>query len=104
MIKFGQLVGITLLYVCQASTFEDEQQDALKRHQTDFNNIDENKDKWIDPTEVRTFFPEFTGMDVSAFFIAVDSNEDGLIDFNEFHEASTTFESGNLDLNDFRHY
>ena len=37
--------------------------------------------------------------DLSAFFIAADKNEDGLISFKEYMAASLNHEAGTLDLN-----
>jgi len=40
--------------------------------------------------------------DVSAFFIAADKNEDGLIDLDEYVHASLRQDSGELNLNDYK--
>jgi len=39
---------------------------------------------------------------ISAFFIAADKNEDGLIDLDEYVHASLRQDSGELNLNDYR--
>ena len=39
---------------------------------------------------------------VSAFFIAADKNEDGLIDLDEYVHASLRLDSGEFDLNDYK--
>ncbi len=41
---------------------------------------------------------------LTAFFIASDKNEDGLVDINEYLKASLAHELGNLDLNDHKVY
>ena len=40
--------------------------------------------------------------DLSSFFIAADRNEDGLISFSEYMQASLAHEDGDLDLNDYK--
>jgi hypothetical protein len=40
--------------------------------------------------------------DVSAFFIAADKNEDGLIDLDEYVHASLRQDRGELDMNDYK--
>ena len=40
--------------------------------------------------------------DLSSFFIAADRNEDGIISFSEYMQASLAHEDGNLDLDDYK--
>ncbi len=40
--------------------------------------------------------------DVTAFFIAADKNEDGMIDLEEYIHASLRTDSGKLNLNDYK--
>ena len=92
MKKFVYLIA----YVCALT---DEQRE---RYTKDFNIFDENKDGFIDPTEVRTTFANLGPQEVSSFFIAVDFNEDGLITLQEYLDGSLANEQGAMDLNDFR--
>ncbi len=48
---------------------------------------------------------QFRGLkqeDISAFFIATDKNEDGLITFEEYLAASLRHDDGELDLDDYK--
>ena len=58
----------------------------------------------IDAAEVRANLPKISSEDLSAFFIATDKNEDGLISFQEYMKASLMHEKGDLDLNDHKVY
>jgi Ca2+-binding EF-hand superfamily protein len=58
----------------------------------------------VDPSEVRRQFPHISQEELSAFFIASDKNEDGLIDYDEYLHASLENEDGNLDLEEFQVY
>ncbi len=42
--------------------------------------------------------------EISAFFIAADKNENGLIDLDEYLHASYEQDNGNLNLDDFMMY
>jgi hypothetical protein len=53
---------------------------------------------------VRRVFPRISQEELSAFFIASDKNEDGLIDFDEYIHASLEHEDGNLNLDEFSVY
>lgn len=45
-------------------------------------------------------FPSISQEELSAFFIAADKNENGLIDFDEYIHASLEHADGNLNLDD----
>jgi hypothetical protein len=47
---------------------------------------------------------DLLGVDLSAFFIAVDTNEDGVITPEEYEVGREQFDGNHLDLNDFRLY
>ena len=66
--------------------------------------FDQNQDNFVDAAEVRAQFPQISAEDLSSFFIASDKNEDGLISFSEYMQASLAHEEGNLDLNDYKVY
>jgi Ca2+-binding EF-hand superfamily protein len=51
---------------------------------------------------VRGQFKGLKQEEISAFFIAADRNEDGLITFEEYLEASLKHDDGELDLNDYK--
>jgi Ca2+-binding EF-hand superfamily protein len=53
---------------------------------------------------VRKVFPRISQEELSAFFIASDKDEDGLIDFEEYMHASLEHADGNLDLDEFQVY
>ena len=53
---------------------------------------------------MRTQFPQISAEDLSAFFIAADKNEDGLISFDEYMKASLSHEEGVLNLNSHKAY
>ena len=61
-------------------------------------------DGFVDPSEVRRVFPKISQEELSAFFIASDKNEDGLIDFDEYMHASLEHADGNLNLEEFQVY
>ena len=50
---------------------------------------------------MRRVFPRIFQEELSAFFIASDKNEDGLIDFEEYIHASLEHADGNLNLDEF---
>ena len=56
----------------------------------------------MDASEVRKHFVDLSQEDISAFFIAADKNEDGLVSFEEYLAASLRHDEGSLDLNDYK--
>ena len=58
----------------------------------------------MDAQEVRSVYPEISQVDLSAFFIATDKNENVLIDFDEYMHASLQYVDGSLNLEDFNIY
>ncbi len=58
----------------------------------------------MDAQEVRIVFPNIQQEELSAFFIAADKNENGLIDFDEYMHASYEHADGNLNLDDYHVY
>eukprot|EP00356_Strombidium_inclinatum_P001967 CAMPEP_0170479202 /NCGR_PEP_ID=MMETSP0208-20121228/519_1 /TAXON_ID=197538 /ORGANISM="Strombidium inclinatum, Strain S3" /LENGTH=96 /DNA_ID=CAMNT_0010751555 /DNA_START=24 /DNA_END=314 /DNA_ORIENTATION=+ len=94
----GLTLALTFVAVCSA------QQTSQQEHENDFMSFDANNDKFVDAAEVRSQFPQISAEDLSAFFIASDKNEDGLISFEEYMKASLAHEDGSLDLNDFKVY
>ena len=57
-----------------------------------------SQDGFVDAQEVRTVYAGIRQEDLSAFFIASDKNEDGLISFQEYNDASKNNAYGaNLD-------
>ena len=49
-------------------------------------------------------FPSISQEELSAFFIASDKSEDGLIDFDEYLHASLEHSDGSLNLDDLQVY
>ena len=78
------------------------QQTSEQEHKNDFMSFDSDGNGLIDASEVRMQFPQISAEDLSAFFIATDKNEDGLITFKEYMDASLSHESGGLDLNSYK--
>ena len=56
----------------------------------------------MDAQEVREVFQHLSQEELSAFFIAADKNENGLIDFDEYVHASLTHGDKDLTLDDFQ--
>jgi len=56
----------------------------------------------VDASEVRSQFRGLKQEDISAFFIAADKDEDGLITFEEYLAASLRHDDGQLDLDDYK--
>ena len=55
----------------------------------------------MDAQEVREVYKDLSQEELSAFFIAADKNENGLIDFDEYVHASLTHGDKDLTLDDF---
>lgn len=77
---------------------------SLEEHKRDFLSFDTNQDGKVDPSEVRRVFPRISQEELSAFFIASDKNEDGLIDFDEYLHASLEHADGSLNLDEYQIY
>ena len=60
----------------------------MARHEKDFLAFDQNQDNFVDASEVRAVHKNLKQEDISAFFIAADTNEDGLITIEEYIQAS----------------
>jgi hypothetical protein len=56
----------------------------------------------VDAQEVREVYQHLGQEDISAFFIAADRNENGLINFEEYVQASLTHGDRDLSLEDFQ--
>ena len=76
-------------------------QDSALEHKNDFIAFDLNHDGYVDASEVRSQFEGISQKDLSAFFIAADKNEDGMISLDEYIHASLKQDAGQLDLNKF---
>lgn len=76
--------------------------DALEeQHRNDFISFDRNQDGSVDAQEVREVYKNLSQEELSAFFIAADANENGLIDFEEYVAASLQHGDKDLTLEDF---
>ena len=64
------------------------EEDSRLRHEKDFLAFDINQDGFVDASEVRAVHKNLKQEDISAFFIAADKNEDGLITLEEYVNAS----------------
>ena len=80
----------------------DDSNDTVTQHKNDFIAFDLNQDSFVDASEVRRHFEGLSQEDISAFFIASDKDEDGLVTFEEYLAASLRHDEGNLDLNDYK--
>ena len=78
--------------------------EEINQHKNDFISFDSNQDGNVDAQEVRIVFPHIKQEELSAFFIAADKNENGLIDFDEYMHASLEHADGNLNLEDYQIY
>ena len=65
-----------------------EKSEDVLRHEKDFIAFDLNSDNYVDASEVRQVHKSIKQEEVSAFFIAADANEDGLITLSEYVSAS----------------
>ena len=59
--------------------------EAEKRY--NFIQFDQNGDGYLDASEIRAFFPQLSPEDLSIFFIKVDTNQNGIIEFKEYQNA-----------------
>ena len=73
-----------------------------QQHKNDFIAFDLNQDGFVDASEVRSQFRGLKQEDISAFFIAADKDEDGLITFEEYLAASLRNDDGELNLDDYK--
>ena len=75
-------------------------------HTYDFTVMDLNQDGFLDAIEVKEFYGKrgiyFSNEDLSAFFIAADKDEDGLINKEEYIYTSLLYDNHALDLNDYK--
>ncbi|CDW84522.1 troponin skeletal muscle [Stylonychia lemnae] len=85
-----------------ALTQSDDKAKDNEQHKNDFISFDHNQDGNVDAAEVRTVFPQISQEELSAFFIATDKNENGLIDYDEYLHASLEHADGNLNLDDLQ--
>lgn len=60
-----------------------------KQYEMDFKEYDTNKDGYVDPIEIRTVHAGISYQNVNILFIAADLNEDGLLDMQEYVQASS---------------
>ena len=74
-------------------TGDKKHDDDVARHEKDFIAFDINQDNFVDASEVRQLHKNLKQEDVTAFFIAADVNEDGLITLEEYVNASLAQES-----------
>ena len=72
-----------------------EEIDAREQHEKDFLAFDINQDNYVDASEVRQVHKNLRQEDISAFFIAADVNEDGLITLEEYVNASLADDEDN---------
>ena len=77
---------------------------TTKEHEKDFASFDANNDGFIDAQEIRNHYPSILNEDLSAFFIASDKDEDGLVSKKEYLAASLLHEEGNLSMDDHKVY
>jgi Ca2+-binding EF-hand superfamily protein len=100
MVKF---CGLALL-LCSGVLSSDPTAERRQQFSSEFRNSDSDADGWLDPTEMRMLFPDISQADLSAFFIAADGDQDGLITLEEYIVVRQLKQEGQLDLNDFRLY
>ena len=88
-------LAVTVAYAADTQTEEE--------HRMDFIAFDLDQNGLVDASEVRAQFEgRLKQADISAFFIAADKNEDGLISLEEYLSASLRHEAGDLDLNNYK--
>ena len=97
-LKFVSLVLLLGISVCE------ETKEQIQQHKNDFISFDQNSDGNVDAQEVRNVYPNIKQDELSAFFIATDKNQNGLIDFDEYSHASLEHADGNLNLEEFQVY
>ena len=80
--------------------------EAVQRHKDDFARIDTNQDGLLDAIEIKEFYKSIeiylNQEDMSAFFIASDKNEDGVIDEEEYVYTSLIYDEDGLNLEDYK--
>ena len=80
--------------------------EAVIGHREDFKAMDTNGDQNLDATEVKKFYKDLqismNQDDFSAFFIASDKDENGLISEEEYIYTSLIYDETGLDLNDYK--
>ena len=80
--------------------------EAVERHKDDFARIDTNQDGLLDAIEIKEFYKSIeiylNQEDMSAFFIASDKNEDGVIDEEEYVYTSLIYDEDGLNLEDYK--
>lgn len=94
--KLLSLTLLSLAALCPLALAAETQEEL--EHKNDFIAFDLNHDGFVDASEVRTQFEGLKQQDISAFFIAADKNEDGLISLSEYIHASLKQDAGQLDL------
>ena len=100
------LVELIKSFVSRLADPSMDNSERVKGHKQDFKDMDLNADSNLDATEVKEFYVGrsffMTQEDVSAFFIASDKDEDGLISEEEYVFTSLLYDDDALDLNDFK--
>merc|ERR1711971_149542 len=80
--------AVLLLSPLYAKDVNMDNTENVKRHKDDFRRIDTNQDGLLDAIEIKEFYSSIqiflNQEDMSAFFIASDKNEDGVIDEEEY--------------------
>ena len=90
------VVYVAICFSIAFSSVEHTQEEL--QHKNDFIAFDLNHDGYVDASEVRQQFEGLRQQDLSAFFIAADKNEDGLISLDEYLHASYKNDAGELNL------
>ena len=90
----------------QGENYQRDQAEKARQHTLTFGMFDTNGDMVVDASETKDYFMQtgqmMTQDDISAFFIASDKNEDGVINLDEYLAASLKFDEGLLSLADFK--
>ena len=77
------------------------QQNKNQELKNDFIMFDKNSDGFIDAGEMRSI-TKLSAPDMTAFFIAADYNEDGLISFNEYLKHNREQEENDFDTSNIQ--
>lgn len=91
-----------LIFLLAATVFASPQSEL--EHKNDFIAFDLNHDGFVDASEVRAQIEGISQKELSAFFIAADKNEDGLISLDEYLNASLKQDRGELKINGFNNW